>query len=70
MSRTTFIEVPVELLPEIVELLTVAYGRLTEKIEKKDRLVSDLQFDVAKLNNRITALTQEKAVKEDDNDDF
>jgi len=69
VSRTTFIEVPVELLPEIVELLTVAYGRLTEKIEKKDRLVSDLQFDIAKLNNRITALTQEKAVKED-GDDF
>ena len=52
MSRTTFIEVPVELLPEIVELLTVAYGRLTEKIEKH-RFTEDcpLRFDYAPFND-------------------
>ena len=62
---TVFVSIPADLLPDVVELVTDAYMKLQGTIEKNERTISDLQFELFAVKNKAK---QRKEVP--DGDDF
>lgn len=73
MSKTVCIEIPVELLPDVVEMLTSAFVNVSSKADQKQKRVSDLEFELDKLRNRNEYLEAENrrlTARKEANDDF
>ena len=64
-ADSVFITIPRELLPDVLELVTDAYVRMQGTLDNNARTISDLQFKVFELKNKLKHQNQEAA-----DDDF
>lgn len=58
-ADSVFITIPRELLPDVLELITNAYVRMQGTLAKNERTISDLQFKVSELKNKLKHQNQE-----------
>ena len=65
-STSVFVQVPQDFLPDVIELLTASYIKLQGVVEKKEKTISELQFDIAELRNKAKIAEAKEAANGDD----
>ena len=65
-STSVFVPVPQDFLPDVIELLTASYIKLQGDVEKKEKTISELQFDIAELRNKAKIAEAKEAAHGDD----
>lgn len=65
-AASVFVTVPRELLPDVLEIVTNAYTRMQATLQKDERTISDLQFDIAELRNKAKIAEAKEAEPGDD----
>ena len=65
-STSVFVPVPQDFLPDVIELLTTSYIKLQGVVEKKEKTISELQFDIAELRNKAKIAEAKEAEHGDD----
>ena len=65
-STSVFVPVPQDFLPDVIELLTASYIKLQGVVAKKEKAISDLQFDIAELRNKVKIAEAKEAEHGDD----
>ena len=51
-AGSTYVTIPSDLLPDVIELVTDAYVKAQDVIAKKEQAISTLQFDNAELRRK------------------
>lgn len=65
-STSVFVPVPQDFLPDVIELLTASYIKLQGVVEKKEKTISELQFDIVELRNKVKIAEAKEAAHGDD----
>ena len=65
-STSVFVPVPQDFLPDVIERLTASYIKLQGVVEKKEKTISELQFDIAELRNKVKIAEAKEAEHGDD----
>lgn len=65
-STSVFVPVPQDFLPDVIELLTASYIKLQGIVAKKEKTISELQFDIAELRNKVKIAEAKEAEHGDD----
>ncbi len=65
-SISVLIPVPQDFLPDVIELLTDAYIKLQGVVEKKEKTISELRFDISDLRNQAKIAEAKEAAHGDD----
>lgn len=65
-STCILVSIPEDFLPDVVELLTAAYIKQKGIIEKQEKTISELQFDIAELCNKAKIAEAKEAAHGDD----
>ncbi len=65
-STSIFVPVPQDFLPDVIKLLTASYIKLQGIVAKKEKTISELQFDIAELRNKAKIAEAKEAEHGDD----
>lgn len=67
-STSVLVTIPSELLPDVLELVTDSYTRMQGTLDKNARTISDLEFKVSELKNKLKH--QQQMQEAENGDDF